>query len=360
LRIWQQNVHKSDIAQAAVLNSARPEDWDVIALQESFLDRLGNTKASPFWIVRYPYHHRRDGSNRSRSVLLINTNIASDSYTVLDIPSTDITAVRFNGDFGHLSLFNVYNDCTHNDSLTCLSTFLSSSLHLARPSARDHMLWLGDFNRHHPLWETVDNRHLNSSDEAIRPLLSLIRDYEMELTLPPGLPTLQTALDRWTRPDNVWCSHSDTNPIISCDVVAHLRPPITDHLPVITVVELPLPRTSSPPSRHFQAAEWKEFNESLKEKLLLRSPARLITTKADFDAKVTLLTSIIQEVISDDEIVPLKKPCPFSKRWWNSDLKELKKARGRASNEARKYFDIRDHPSKAEYTRLSREMADKI
>ncbi|KAF8057554.1 hypothetical protein FPV67DRAFT_1384542, partial [Lyophyllum atratum] len=83
-------------------------DWDVLALQEPFLDRLGNTKASPFWTVRYPSPHLRDGSARSRSILLINANIATDAYTPLDIPSPDITAVRFDGQFGHLSIFNVY------------------------------------------------------------------------------------------------------------------------------------------------------------------------------------------------------------------------------------------------------------
>lgn len=203
LRILQLNVRKLFTAQSTLLNTARPEDWDVLALQEPFLDKIGNTKASPFWTVRYPSTHHRDGSARSHSVLLINANIATDTYTLLDIPSPDITAVRFDGQSGHLSLFNVYNDCTHNDSLISLRTYLSSSLHLALPSPNDHMLWLGDFNRHHPLWESDGNRHLNSSENDIRPLLSLLSDYDMELALPPGIHTLQTAADNWTRPDNV-------------------------------------------------------------------------------------------------------------------------------------------------------------
>ena len=43
LRIWQQNVHKSKTAQAYVLNTANPKDWDVIALQEPWFDSFGNT-----------------------------------------------------------------------------------------------------------------------------------------------------------------------------------------------------------------------------------------------------------------------------------------------------------------------------
>ncbi|KAF5375879.1 hypothetical protein D9615_008261 [Tricholomella constricta] len=360
LRIWQQNVRKSDLAQATVLNTARPEDWDVIALQEPFLDRLGNTKASPFWTVCYPYHHRRDGSTRSRSVLLINSNIATDAYTLLNVPSTDITAVRFNGTHGHLSVFNVYNDCTHNDSLSALSTYLSNHLIIAKPSPRDHMFWLGDFNRHHPLWESIDNRHLNSSEAAIRPLLNLLRDYDMELTLPPARHTLQTAGDRWTRPDNVWRSHHPVDPVISCDMNAGLRPPITDHLPIITVVELPIARTSTPPSRDFHNADWKLFRETLETNLALRSPARRISSLDEFDEKVKTLTAIIQDVIASDDVVPMKKPCPFSKRWWCPELDEFKQPRSQASNEMYRFRDVQDHPSKAEYKRLSRAMADKI
>ncbi|KAG5726925.1 hypothetical protein E4T56_gene6280 [Termitomyces sp. T112] len=44
------NIHKSAVAQAAVINLASPSDWDVLALQELYLDKLGNTRASRHWI----------------------------------------------------------------------------------------------------------------------------------------------------------------------------------------------------------------------------------------------------------------------------------------------------------------------
>ncbi|KAF5378885.1 hypothetical protein D9615_006982 [Tricholomella constricta] len=75
---------------------------------------------------------------------------------------------------------------------------------------------------------------------------------------------------------------------------------------------------------------------------------------------VTLLKSIIQDTIASDDLVPMKKPCPFSKRWWCPELNEFKHPRSHASNETYKYRDIIDHPSKAEYQRLSRAMSDRI
>ncbi|KAJ8589707.1 hypothetical protein M405DRAFT_700139, partial [Rhizopogon salebrosus TDB-379] len=69
------------------------------------------------------------------------------------------------------------------------------------------MIWLGDFNRHHPLWDEDRNTQLftNQYLDAAQPLLDLIADYGMIMTLPKGLPTLQsTSSKNWTRPDNVF------------------------------------------------------------------------------------------------------------------------------------------------------------
>jgi len=137
------------LAQQDILNTASPEKWDIIAIQEPWLNYLNNARGSAYWRILYPSDHLLDGASCSRSILMINTNISTDAYTQLHIPSGDITAVRFNGTFGSLNLFNIYNDCNHNDSLTALTSFLRTN----PPSQLDHMLWLGDLNRHHPLWE---------------------------------------------------------------------------------------------------------------------------------------------------------------------------------------------------------------
>ncbi|KAG6858909.1 hypothetical protein C0991_001740, partial [Blastosporella zonata] len=46
LRIWQQNVRKSFTTQADLINSIRPEAWDIVALQEPYLNSYGNTMAN--------------------------------------------------------------------------------------------------------------------------------------------------------------------------------------------------------------------------------------------------------------------------------------------------------------------------
>ena len=153
LRIWQQNVHKSKTAQSYVLNTANPKDWDVIALQEPWIDSFGNSRGTQYWRVIYPANFYAEGHARVRSILLINTNLSTDCYSILPIMHSDVTAICFKGDNGFLSIFNIYNEITNNDTIACLDSFLTRNEHLVRPSPLDCVLWLGDFNRHHPIWK---------------------------------------------------------------------------------------------------------------------------------------------------------------------------------------------------------------
>ncbi|KAF8237039.1 hypothetical protein L208DRAFT_1249487, partial [Tricholoma matsutake] len=159
-------------------------------------------------------------------------------------------------------------------------------------------------------------------------------------------------------PNNVWRAHSDTDPVILCDVNAALHAPLSDHLPIITIVELPITWTSSPPSPDFQDVDWEKFDASLSLVLDLCSPAQAITNKADFDSKVDLLTVIIQETISTH--ILMKKPTPFSKCGWCSKLKELKIKKNKLSYEAYKFQDIQDHPAKQEHAAACHESTKAI
>ena len=51
LRIWQQDVYKSKTAQAYILNTANPKDWDILALQGLWFDLFGNSPGTQYWRV---------------------------------------------------------------------------------------------------------------------------------------------------------------------------------------------------------------------------------------------------------------------------------------------------------------------
>jgi len=108
----------------------------------------------------------------------------------------------------------------------------------------------------------------------------------MLLALPKSIPTFQTSTGRWTRPDNVWRANTQVDPIQRCDVIPNTRPPLADHMPIISVIDLPLPRVASPETLDFRAADWPFVNEILKDRLLAESPALRIRTKEEFIVKV--------------------------------------------------------------------------
>jgi hypothetical protein len=80
------------------------------------------------------------------------------------------------------------------------------------------------------------------------------------------------------------------------------------------------------------------FNTDLQTKLTNNSPAHMIISEEAFHTKINQLTAIIKETIIEQ--VPVRKPCPFSKRWWNPDLTALKKKKNRLSNKAYKLRNI--------------------
>src|ERR1700720_683205 len=105
LRIWQQNVHKSQTAQDYICCTTQPSNWNIIALQEPWINTFGNSRGSQYWRVIYPANFYAEGCLCIRSILLINSNISTNSYLILPIMNRDITAVRFHGKFSYVSIF---------------------------------------------------------------------------------------------------------------------------------------------------------------------------------------------------------------------------------------------------------------
>ena len=123
LCILQQNVHHSYTNQQYILQHTDPSRFDIILLQEPWFDKLGKSRANSHWRMVYPsnYYLPHDPIH---SIILINTNISTDTYCSLDIPHSDISVIRLSGDFGSCSIFNIYNDCTNNNTIHTLKTFL--------------------------------------------------------------------------------------------------------------------------------------------------------------------------------------------------------------------------------------------
>ncbi|KAH7902847.1 hypothetical protein BJ138DRAFT_1021457, partial [Hygrophoropsis aurantiaca] len=110
LRIWQQNVNNSLAAQEHILNGSNIRDWDMITLQEPYINPFRNTRASPDWRSVYPTQHFTHPEARTRAVTLISTKLDTNHWTQIPFPSSDVVVIQFSGVYGKCTIFNIYND----------------------------------------------------------------------------------------------------------------------------------------------------------------------------------------------------------------------------------------------------------
>ena len=360
--IWQQNVAKSSTAQHDLLAMAHPSNWDIIALQEPYIDHLGLTQANPHWTVIYPSNKNLQNQNRTRSVLLINTRIDSSQIQQINIQNSDITAAKISTNDRAIIIINIYNDINHNGNIDAIAEeWANNENNWAPDDGSIELIIMGDFNRHHSTWESNTNNHLKSPDRLLNPLLDLIVNMRLEMVLPRDIPTLQArGTGNWTRPDNVWRCSDSTSTIISCNVKSGRRPANTDHMPIITTIDLTYIPTSSSIRFNYKTINWEEYEERLQERLT-EADATLtgpINNKEQLEEATNCLFNIINETTS--EIAKTIRITPHTKRWWTNELSNIRRDRNRASSQHYKWRGQPDHPSHLAYKEINKSFARAI
>src|ERR1700730_13740264 len=163
LKIWQQNVNKSPVCQHNLISNKNLIDKGVTitALQEPAINAFNLTIASKDWTTVYPSTHSTH-PEKTRTVTLIHTTLASDSWAQLDFPSGDVTVTQIKGPWGKVTILNIYNNGNNDAMISALTKFHRENVTLLEnPDKEDtHVIWLGDFNRHHPHWDDVADTRL--------------------------------------------------------------------------------------------------------------------------------------------------------------------------------------------------------
>jgi len=138
-----------------------------------------------------------------------------------------------------------------------------------------------------------------------------------------------------------------TRSVVHCEVDSYLQPPCTDHFPIVTIVDIPQERISTTPSLNFREVDWEAFQRQLLINLEeIPLPAR-IRTSEELQKAALNLTTVLQVTIK--EKVKVNKPCPHSKRWWNSDLRQLRKKLNQLSRTCMKQRAVPNHPCHGEW-----------
>jgi len=108
----------------------------------------------------FPENRGRDGTT-VRSVIWVSSAIDTANWEIVNVPNTnDITAIQLKGEYGKITIINVYNDCAHPASETAIGALMRSQAEKIKGGEHSYMIWAGDFNRHHPLWDRDEDTHL--------------------------------------------------------------------------------------------------------------------------------------------------------------------------------------------------------
>jgi len=303
ISIWQQNINKSPACQHDLLSSNKLTSMniDVIALQEPAIINASRSIAAREWISVYPTLHLNN-PEKTRSLLLIQAQISTDSWNQLDFLSSDVTVVQFTSEWGKLTLFNIYNKGEGNNTIRLLTKYQRdnhASLEQCQ-TGNAHQIWMGDFNRHHPYWDDPSDLQLftDSATAAAELLIEAVAEAGLEMALPNGIPTHCHSITKWwTRLDNVFISENSTDMVIACDALTEHRGINTDHVPILMELDMGIVTNDVKPIPNFREVDWDKFRKALTRHLGLAQAEEQIISQRQLDARCGVLTEAIQSMI---------------------------------------------------------------
>jgi len=208
LKIWQQNINKSSACQHDLISNDRliRDGIDIIALQEPSINQFGGIVNAREWTAVYPTTHTAE-PHKTHSLLLICTNLLTNKWEQINMKSGDMTVIKVKSNWGTLTIYNIYNDCKHDRTLDLLaeSHRQYQEENSTHPREQEHLMWLGDFNRHHPHWDMPSDTRLFTTEALMRAekLIGLVASAGLDLVLLPRTPThCHNVTKKWTRLDD--------------------------------------------------------------------------------------------------------------------------------------------------------------
>ena len=272
--IWQQNINKSRTCQHDLISSGKliEKGIDIVAFQEPSVNAFNKTIASKDWKAIYPSTHE-SSPQMTRTLILVRDGILTDSWEQLEIQSGDVTAIRIKGAWGRITIFNIYNDCKHDNTIEMLTKYhrihATELLGTAETQDEHHLLWVGDFNRHHPYWDVPENNGLftRGAMEQAETLLQALAEIGLEMALAAGTPTHEHYVTkRWSRLDQVFATEHTLETIEQCEALLDEQGINTDHFPIVTTLNLTLALAPRKEVRNYWDVDWKTYCDKLKDK----------------------------------------------------------------------------------------------
>jgi len=209
-----------------------------------------------------------------------------------------------------------------------LDTFLNDS-HLIPQGCKK--LIFADSNLHHEWW---NEPHYVRSDPRAWDLLEVMSDHDLTVRSQQGIPTFANEQGHKTVIDLVLVTSDIYDNVITCNTDQDLNfDHGSDHLAIITHVNLYLPRHPPTPRRNF-----RKLDHELAAKLAASSFEKWIdpsTAPRSIDRAIQALTDKLAAIA--ESTTPSTQITWRSRRWWNKDiLNPLKESTSRSRRKAHK------------------------
>lgn len=141
------------------------------------------------------------------------------------------------------------------------------------------------------------------------------------------------------RLDQVFISEHSVNMVNTCNTLVEHRGINTDHLPILTELDLETDIHDPDPFPNFREVDWEGFRNALVNQLDPSWVNAPIITQGELDCSCLTLTTAIQKAINEQ--VPDVEILSKSKHWWTKELMQLCR---QSEKLGRKSYKLRHEP----------------
>ena len=345
LRILQYNVQQKADTMAALLRDPRVLGYDIIAIQEPWLNwhdkRLTHNPTSGRYKV-----FMSDKASRALVCFYISDKIDMRNCSVQARGAHMCTLhieVDLGGQRSKVAIHNIYNPQSKKSPLRTAGKYegipKNSVLPELEQALQDHdseHIVVGDFNLHHQMWYTKSSFPSNGRKRAEPAVLIAMMDqYGLDLCLQPGTVTRPAAAvrQRDTTIDLVWMTGALSDRLKSCQTIRALDYQ-SDHKPIATVVDIALPQREKAQRWNFKKTEGRLFTRHLQKHI---PPTAPIHTADALDHTVDQLTQALQLAVQAS--TPVHKPCSRSIPGFTEECRDAIDACKLAQRQWKRYKD---------------------